>query len=208
MSDSDLRPVAAVTEKTAIRRLSCLEAMKERRGEVTCFTPALLITHAKMPVDPLNEFVARFNVPENGRPFCVEIAPPVLPFFSGLGVTLSAAGPIDWDRRLYAIKNDYAKSCFDFLGGLGVTSENFMASAVTYTVDIPDPTMPQFSGNQHYIPVTVFGVLCDDKITYLEPNGHLPPFLKTVPAAAALRHSAQFQTGLDSDSLKKIREQL
>jgi hypothetical protein len=207
MNTCGLTQADTVTEKIATRRLSCVEAIRERRGEVTCFTPALLITCGRLPVDPINEFVARFNVADEQRPFCVEVPPPLLPFFSGLGVTSHAGSVVDWDRRLYAVPNQVVKDCFNFLGGIGITSADFMASSVMYEIDIPDPTMPQFDSRRHVIPVTVFGVLSADKITYLEPNGALPPFLKTVPAQTAL-NSSKFQPGLDAASLKKIQEEL
>lgn len=197
----------AVIEKTQARKLSCVEAMRERRGAVTCFTPALLITAGRLPVDPINEFVARFNVPADGRPFCVEVPEPLFPFFSGIGVTAFAGGIVNWDRRLYAVPNTHAKECLNFLSGIGVVGEGHTASSVMYEINIPDPTMPQFETAQHFIPVTVFGVLRADKITYLEPNKFLPPFLKTIPAKSAIE-SARFQIGLNSSDLKKIQEEL
>lgn len=207
MTPAGLTQVETITEKTPTRRLSCLEAMRERSGEVTCFTPALLITVGRFPVDPINEFVARFNVPESGRPFCVETPEPLFPFFSGLGTTVFAGSVVNWDRRLYAVPNTHAKECLNFLGGIGIVGNEYAASSVMYEIQIPDPTMPQFETGRHFIPVTIFGVLCENKITYLEPNKFLPPFLKTIPAGSALQ-SARFQVGLDRDNLKKIQEEL
>jgi hypothetical protein len=207
MSRPAVTELASVVEKIPTQRLSCLAAMRERRGEVTCFTPALLVTAGLIPVDPVNEFVARLNVPESGRPFCVEVPPPAFPFFSGLGTTSLNGSVINWDRRLYAVPESHAKACLDFLGGIGIVGQNHIASSVTYTIDIPDPTMPQFSDSRHFIPVTIFGILRDDKITYLEPNKFLPPFLKTIPANPALK-SSQFRVGLGADQFKEILEEL
>lgn len=207
MTQAGLVKADAVTEKMPVRKLSCVEAMRERRGEVTCFTPALLITAGRLPVDPINEFVARFNVADAGRPFCVEVPEPLFPFFSGIGVTAFAGGVVNWDRRLYAVPNTHAKECLNFLSGIGIVGDGYTASSVMYEINIPDPTMPQFETRQHFIPVTIFGVLCADKITYLEPNKFLPPFLKTIPAKAALE-SARFQIGLNDGDLKKIQEEL
>lgn len=200
---SELKQAEPITDQLPIQKLSCMAAMRERRGDVVCFTPALLLTHGRFPLDPLNEFVARFNIPAPGRPFCVEIRPPTLPFFSGLGVTTLAGAAVDWDRRLYAIPQKYAKSCVDFLGGIGIAGADFVASSVTYEINVPDPTMPQFNA-AHMIPVTVFGILLANKITYLEPNGFLPPFVKTIPKDSA----DVFQAGLDELTIAKIKEQL
>lgn len=208
MSDITIHNAPSVEAGPPTKKLSCLEAMKEQRGEVVCFTPALLITHGQMPVDPLNEFVSRFNVPKEGHPFCVEVYPPTFPFFADIGATVQNGEVIDWDRRLYAVPKAYADLCFNFLGGLGMTGDNFFASAVTYEMEIPDPTMPQFTGTHNTIPIIVVGILSQTTLTYLQPNGAMPPFVKTVPASIARQYDHKFKSGLAPDDLAKIRGEL
>jgi hypothetical protein len=174
-----------ITDHAPVRRLSCLEAMRERRGDIACFTPALLVTHGKMPHDPVQEFVARFNVTADHLPFCVDLPPTHTPFFRGLGSSVVDNVLVDWDRRIYAIPVAPANLCFDFLGGIGVHGQNFYASAVTYELNIPDPTALIVESGAT-IPLHIFGVLIHDQITYLAPNGYSQPVVTTVPAAMHL----------------------
>lgn len=206
MSDRTMEQVDAIVDHAPTRKLSCLEAMKERRGDVVCFTPALLVTRGHMPADPIGEFVSRFNIPADGHPFCVEVNPPTLPFFTGIGFTATAHDTINWDRRLYAVPRAYADNCMNFLGSIGITDGSFFASAVSYQLNIPDPTMPQFNSEPHLIPVHIFGILVEDTITYLEANGIMPPFVKTVPANLALRQSGSFKKCAFTEAeFKKLR---
>lgn len=184
-----LNQVDTVTEHAPVRRLSCIEAMRERRGDIVCFTPALLVTHGRMPHDPAQEFSARFSAPDDKLPFCIDLPKDHRPFFNGLGVSLIDGRHIDWDRRLYAIPADRAELCFDFLGGIGVHGGDFYASAVTYQLAIPDPTEP-IAGAGTTIPLHVFGVLIRDRITYLAPNGFDTPY---VTAALAADHIPGFK---------------
>lgn len=192
---TSIESVEAITDSRPVKRLSCLDAMRERRGEVACFTPAVLVTHGKLPIDPVREFVARFNVSADNQPFCVELPSAALPFFSGLGSSELNGVSINWDRRLYAVPVAVAALCFDYLGGIGVHGGDFFASSVAYELDIPDPTVSQFihGGNMTYIPVQLFGVLINSKITYLAPNGYSPPVVRTVPAEPYLRQSGNFK---------------
>jgi len=201
-----LTQTAVIKEHAPTTRLSCLAAMRERSGDVVCFTPALLVTHGKMPADPVGEFVARFNVAKDEQPFCVEVFKPVFPFFTGLGVSQISGNTIDWDRRLYAIPRAQSSTCLNFLGGLGVSGSDFFASAVTYEISIPDPTMSQFTNSAVFIPVHIFGVLANNNVTYLEPNGVLPPFVKTIPANIALEHTNSFKRNSFTEAdFKKLR---
>jgi hypothetical protein len=177
-----LKQVDAVTEHAPVRRLSCIEAMRERRGDVVCFTPAILVTHGRMPHDPAQEFAARFGGPDDKLPFCIDLPRDHRPFFSGLGISIIDGRQIDWDRRLYAIPADQAVLCFDFLGGIGVHGADFYASAVTYQLSIPDPTEP-IVGAGIVIPLHIFGVLIRGRITYLAPNGFDTPYVSVVDAA-------------------------
>jgi hypothetical protein len=206
MTERTLAQTDAIQEHAPTRRLSCLEAMTERRGDIVCFTPALLVTHGHLPADPIGEFVSRFNVPAEDWPFCVELNPPTLPFFTGLGMTTNQSEVVNWDRRLYAVPKAQADNCINFLGGIGISGNGFFASAVTYELNIPDPTMPQFNITPHLIPVVVFGVLVEDKLTYLSPNGVMPPFVKTIPAKQALERVGNFkQCAFTEAEFKKLR---
>jgi hypothetical protein len=52
----------------------------------------------------------------------------------------------------------------------------------------------------------VFGVLVEDKLTYLSPNGIMPPFVKTIPANQALKHVRNFkQCAFTEAEFKKLR---
>lgn len=181
MSDLNFQRTDSVTNPTALRQLSCLETLREQRGDVRCFTPAVLLTHAYLPVDPAQDFASRFPAPPSRQPFCVELPPNAPPFFSGLPVTVLNNRPVDWNRRLYAIAAERAKECFDFLAGIGVTgADNFFASAVMYEFSMPDPlsrTSPRGT-----IDVTAFGVFSNNKITYLAPRFDYPPKLLTIDA--------------------------
>ncbi len=190
-----LEHVDSITDSRPVKRLSCLEAMRERRGEVTCFTPALLVTHGKLPIDPVREFATRFNLSADEQPFCVEVPEALPPFFRGLGVSFLGSATINWDRRLYAVPNTAAKRCIDYMGGIGVHGPDFFASSVTYELNIPDPTVAQFihGGNFVSIPIYVFGVLIADALTYLAPNGYSAPIARTVPAKEHLRQSGNFK---------------
>lgn len=201
--------VDAITDSRPVKRLSCVEAMRERRGEVTCFTPALLVTHGKLPVDPVREFAARFNIPNAAQPFCVEIPETRPPFFSGLGYSVLDGVSVNWDRRLYAVPNATAQLCIDYLGGIGVHGDDFFASSVTYELNIPDPTVSQFihGGNFVTIPLYIFGVLIDNALTYLAPNGYSPPAVRTVPAREHLQQSGNFRfNSITRADLKDIQE--
>jgi hypothetical protein len=176
--------------------------MRERRGEVVCFTPALLVTAGRMPFDPAQEFIARFNVGADSQPFCVELSPAHHPFFSGLGVSVLDGKQIDWDRRLYAAPIAIAESCFNFIGGIGIHGDDFYASAVTYELTMPDPTA-SLIGSGAQIPLHVFGVLIRERITYLAPAGHNPPYVTTVPAA---EHIPGFKISpVTEHDLKRLR---
>ena len=183
--------VDTLKEREVVKQLSCLAALKERRGDVVCFTPALLVTHGKMPVDPAREFATRFPADADKQPFCVELPEAIPPFFSGLGRTLTDDQVINWDRRLYAIHAERAKLCFDFLGGIGLhNGDAFFASAVTYQIDIPDPLATLQSA---VIPVHIFGVLHNNNITYIAPSMLGTPFVTTVDAATQIMRTSKFQ---------------
>lgn len=200
MSDLDLQRVESVENAAPVRQLSCAESLRARRGDVRCFTPALLVTHAKVPVDPAQDFIARFPAAAALQPFCVELPANAPPFFTGIPITVLNGRPIDWNRRLYAIAAERAKECFDFLSGVGVSDgNNFFASAVMYETKIPDP----LSRNtiRDTLDVSIFGVFSDNKITYLAPRFNLPPCIHTINADARLGANLLFNVdaGIEPD---------
>ena len=206
MSNLDFQRADSVTNPTSLRQLSCLAALRERRGDVLCFTPAVLLTHAYLPLDPVQDFASRFSAPASQQPFCVELPSNAPPFFSGLPVTVLNNRPVDWNRRLYAIAAERAKECFDFLAGIGVTgADNFFASAVMYAFSMPDPlsrTSPRDT-----IAVTAFGVFSNNKITYLAPRFNYPPKLLTIDADNRLTAGAALKLDDNLESqFKKLKE--
>lgn len=181
MSDLDLQRVDSVTNPTPVKQLSCLAALRERRGDVCCFTPALLITHAYLPIDPAQDFIDRFPAAANVQPFCIELPENAPPFFSGIRPTALNNRLVDWNRRLYAISAERAKLCFDFLAGIGVSGgESFFASSVMYQLKLPDPLSR--AAIQETIDLTVFGVFSNNQITYLAPQFNAPPRVRTIDA--------------------------
>lgn len=205
MSRLDLQQVDSVASPAPIRQLSCLEALRERRGDVRCFTPALLVTHAHLPVDPAQEFIARFPAAPTLQPFCVELPASAPPFFSGIPATVLNNRLIDWNRRLYAIAAERAKECFDFLAGIGVSGGGqFFASSVMYEATIPDPL--SLAAIKSTLDVTIFGVLSSDKIAYLAPAFNRPPAFRLI--AAALGRKTDLNIQLDpyiENEFKQLR---
>lgn len=181
MSNLDLQRVENINSQTQVKQLSCLEALKERRGDVRCFTPALLITHAYLPVDPAQDFIDRFPAAANLQPFCVELPENAPPFFSGIRPTVLNGRLVDWNRRIYAIAAERAKLCFDFLAGIGVSGgDSFFASSVMYEMKLPDPLSR--STIRDTIDLTAFGVFSNNQITYLSPQFNAPPRVRTIDA--------------------------
>lgn len=190
MSNPSIERVDSISSQPAVRQLSCFERLKEQRGDVCCFTPALLVAFAHIPVDPAQDFIYRFPAPAKLQPFCVELPPSAPAFFSGIPYTVLNGRAVDWNRRLYAIAAERAKECFDFLAGIGVSGQNnFFASSVMYSAKIPDPLST--SAIRSTIDVTFFGVFSADKITYLAPSFNAPPAVKTIPA------DRRFETALN-----------
>jgi hypothetical protein len=208
MADLDFQRVDGVAQPERLKQLSCLEALRERRGDVRCFTPALLITHAYLPVDPAQDFAARFPAAKALQPFCVELPANAPPFFSGLPATVLNGQLIDWNRRLYAIAAERAKDCFDFLAGIGVSGNNeFFASSVMYEFKLPDP-LSRLS-IRDTIDLTGFGVFSSNKITYLAPRFNLPPIVRTIPAEKRLDAALGFNVDeiIESDFKQHKREE-
>jgi hypothetical protein len=207
MSNLDFQRADSVSNPTALRQLSCLESLRERRGDVRCFTPALLVTHAHLPLDPAEDFSSRFPAAAALQPFCVELPSNAPPFFSGLPTTVLRNRLIDWNRRLYAIAAERAKECFDFLAGIGATGHNgFFASSVMYAASIPDPLSR--ATPRSAIDVTMFGVFSANKITYLAPRFDLPPILNVIDAAARLTINTPLKLDDNIESqFKQLKEE-
>lgn len=180
MPDS-LAQAASINDHAPVKQLSCLAAMRERRGEILCFTPALLVRVARFPVDPAQEYIARFNVPADQQPFCVELAPNSPPFFAGIGTSELNGRRIDWNRRLYAVPKSAADSCFAFLAGISVHNRD----SDTYAISLPkDITVPDPVDRNVKIMTRVFCVLKNELLTYLHtwPLAAAPPFVAEINA--------------------------
>jgi hypothetical protein len=207
MADSGVvNQLDTLTEHERISRLSCVDAIRERKGDVVCFTPGLIVTQGGMPVDPIREFATRFPADKELQPFCVAVPQGAPPFFSGIGVSQLNGDVVDWDRRLYGIQLSRAAACFDFLAGIGLKNGNAYASVVQYEINIPDPTKPLIYTPIH---VTIFGVLAADTITYLAPQMTGPPRLATTDAAPHLQASSYFKVNqFAPEALQKLKEAL
>ena len=178
MSDFSLKQLDTVKGADPIRRLSCLETLKERRGEVGCFTPALLITHAKLNLDPVVDFIARHPAPHDHQPFCVELPPTSPPFFRNIPATRLNGNLVDWNRRLYAVSTARSGLCLDFLSSIGVSGPHgYFASAVLSYLNIPDPLAINPNST---IPVHVCGVFMNQHVIYLAPDGIHPPYVRAI----------------------------
>jgi hypothetical protein len=206
MADSGekFEQVAAIRDFAPVARVACVDAIRERKGDVLCFNPGLLCTHGGLPIDPVREFATRFSSNEDAQPFCVALPPHARPFFHGIGISRFGSDVVDWDRRLYGIDKTRAAVCFDFLGGIGMSGADFFASSVQHQIDIPDPTSP-LSGNKP-IRVYAFGVLIADTITYIASNGFNVPCVATTPAAPHIAASSKFKiTPFTEEQFNKLR---
>jgi hypothetical protein len=117
MSDDDLQvaQVDTLKERVSVAGITRLDELYERKGDVVCFTPGLLVTIGRFPVDPVRDFATRFPAPKDKQPFCLALPPHAPAFFYDIGVSDIAGDRIDWNRRIYGITKERAKACFDFL---------------------------------------------------------------------------------------------
>lgn len=206
MADSGekFEQVEAIRDFAPVARLACVDAIRERKGDVLCFNPGLLCTHGGLTIDPVREFAARFSAEDDAQPFCVALPPNSKPFFSGIGRSLFNGEVIDWDRRLYGIEKARAEACFNFLGGIGISGDDFFASSVQHEIDIPDPTQPMF-GNKP-IHVYVFGLLYDSRISYIASDGFSTPYVTATDAAPHIAASSKFKiTPFTEEQFNKLR---
>lgn len=188
--------VDEVTDAASIRALSCSEALRSRGVNFCLFTPALLFTHGGFDRDPVIEFDARYGLPADKRPFCVQLRKDNEQFFSGLG--LAAVGhartPVNWNQRLYAIDEEYSADCFGFIGGITWSDPktNLFASVMSYDLTIPDPT----SSRNEFLTVKVFGVLANTFIAYLHERPGRRPVARRIPFSGGMLPAAIPRTNL------------
>jgi hypothetical protein len=182
---SSFQEVERVTSADEIRQLSCAEVLRNRSKKFYLFTPALLITHGGFDRDPVVEFDARYNLPADYRPFCIQLKRDHERFFAGLGVcALAGQKPLNWDQRLYAIDEEYAGDCFEFIGGIAWSDPKraYFASVMSYDMVIPDPT----SKIGETLTVKVFGVMGSHFLAYLAARPPKCPIARNVPFTGGL----------------------
>ena len=170
---STFTEVEQITNADEIKQISCSEALRSRGTKFCLFTPALLITHGGFDRDPVVEFDARYNLPPDHRPFCIQLKRDHERFFDGLGVAQLPGHPtpVNWDQRLYAIEEVYAGDCFEFLGGIAFSNPKtgMFAEVMSYDLQIPDPTSKWLE----YLTVKVFGVMSNKFLAFLEDRAPL-----------------------------------
>lgn len=200
--------VDAITNSAEIPRLSVGDALRELKHEVRLFTPALLVTHGNFDRDPVMEFDARFP-PSNAddRPFVIDLNRDNEFFFRGLGVVgLSChKRPPNWDKRLYAITESRAETCFEFLNGIAFSNAKtgYYASTMSYDLKIKDPTTTAVSA----LTVKIFGVMSNSFVAYVldefvAPRAVKMPITPNFKLGAVLPHSNLFTNALSDDPLK------
>jgi hypothetical protein len=207
MIDNDLQVIQAdtINEIAPVAGIACLDELYERKGEVVCFTPGLLVTIGKFPLDPVREFAARFPAPKEQQPFCLALPPNAPPFFYDIGVSNIAGDIIDWDRRIYGISKDRAKVCFDFLGGIGVHGEDHFASAAQHEIQLPDP-LARFE--RKTIPLQVFGVFLRDKIHYLVEHPIIPPYVAVMSSSDYIAGNKMMLNADSAEIARKLKDVL
>lgn len=171
--------VESITNADEIRQISCAEALRNRGKKFCLFTPALLVTHGGFDRDPVIEFDARYDLPADYRPFCIQLKHEHERFFAGLGVVaIPGHKPVNWDQRLYAIDEEYSGDCFAFIGGIAWSDpkRNFFASVMSYDIVIPDPT----SKLGETLSVKVFGVMGNSFLAYMEARPMTCPLARNV----------------------------
>ena len=177
---NSFQEVDVISNADEIKQISCSEALRNRGKNFCLFTPALLVTHGGFDRDPVIEFDARYDLPADFRPFCIQLKREHERFFAGLGVkAIPGYPPVDWDRRLYAIDEEYAGDCFEFIGGIAWSDpkRSYFASVMSYDMVIPDPT----SRLGETLTVKVFGVMGSRFLAFLEARLPVCPIARCVP---------------------------
>jgi hypothetical protein len=181
---STFTQVDVVSDADNVAALSCADALHQRDNPLVLFTAALLFTRGGFDRDPVVEFDARFPAESADlRPFCVDLAKADERFFSGFG-TMPAPGknrPVNWDKRLYCIDQRRQEECFEFLSGIAYSNPKAQMFANTFSqaVTLVDPT----SKIGQFLDVTVFGVLANQFVVYLEPQLTGIPVVRKVSTA-------------------------
>jgi hypothetical protein len=178
---NSFQEVEQIIGADSIRPLSCSEALRNRGVKYYLFTPALLLTHGGFDRDPVVEFDARYNLPDAHRPFCVQLRRDHERFFAGLGMKAlpGQSREVNWDQRIYAIEEEYAGDCFEFIGGIAYSDpkNNMFAEIMSYDVMVPDPT----SHAGEFLTIKVFGVMANTFIAYMQERPGTCPIARRVP---------------------------
>jgi hypothetical protein len=206
MPDVDLQIAQADTlkERVSVAGITRLDELYERKGEVVCFTPGLLVTIGRFPFDPVREFATRFPASKDQQPFCLALPPTAPAFFYNIGISDIAGDIIDWNRRIYGITKARAKLCFDFLGGIGIHGGDHFASSAQHEIRLPDP-LSRFE--RKTIPLHVFGVLLRSDIYYLAEHPINQPYV-AVMSEADYRQSGIALNPDSADIANKLKETL
>ena len=176
---TSFQEIPQVTNADEIRQISCAEVLRNRGKNFCLFTPSLLVTHGGFDRDPVIEFDARYDLSADYRPFCIQLKKDNERFFAGLGVVaIPGFPPVNWDQRLYAIDEEYAGDCFEFIGGISWSDpkRNYFAGVMSYDMVIPDPT----SRRGETLSVKVFGVLASTFTAYFEDRRPACPLARCV----------------------------
>lgn len=178
--------VEVITGADSVPAVSLSDALQQRDNPVSLFTPALLFTHGGFDRDPVIEFDARFPAASADlRPFRVDLTRDSEFFFRGFGV-MSAPGKqhaVNWDKRVYGISKTREDECFEFLGGIAFSNpkSSFFANTFSHAIAVPDPT----SRTGQLIDITVFGVMSNAWVVYVEERFLKPAIVRVVSMKAA-----------------------
>jgi hypothetical protein len=179
------REVDVISGADAVPTISFADALASRDDPVVLFTPALLFTHGGFDRDPVIEFDARFPAESSDlRPFCVDLTRDHEFFFRGFG-SLPAPGHqriVNWDKRVYGIPNSRKEECFSFLGGIAFSNPKTGVFANTFSNVVPvlDPT----SRTGQFVDITVFGVMSNVAVVYVERRLRGPGIVRSVSMKA------------------------
>lgn len=179
------REIEIVSSADEIQTRSFSDTIQQREKPVVLFTPALLFTHGGFDRDPVIEFDARFPAEaKDDRPFCVDLTREREFFFRGFGnVPLPSRQKIvNWDKRVYGIVASRKDECFEFLGGIAFSNPKtgVFANTFKHNVTVPDPT----SRINQLLDITVFGVMSNLFVVYVEERLRKPGIVRTVSIKA------------------------
>ena len=182
-----------VTHADSVAPRAVADVLRNFTGDVSLFTPALLVTYGGFDRDPVMEFAARFPAEtQAAAPFCIDLKPTTDElFFQKLGVSkLPGTNElVNWDKRLYGITSARAEECFSFLNGIAFSdlSRGFFASSFSYPLSIADPTCAL---GKSRLDVKIFAVVSNMFVSILDATAGDPPVARTIPldsSTAALK---------------------